>query len=120
MTSAHHKKYSFLVDVNLPKKFSFFNYPNFEHVVDLDPIMTDRNIWDYAINENKVILTKDTDFYEMSMTSEYKPKIIFFQFGNITLKELHNFFEINWNSILAHLDDADFIVVNKEKIKVIF
>jgi len=31
--------YSFLVDVNLPKYFSFFNLPNFKHVVDIDPII---------------------------------------------------------------------------------
>ena len=29
-------EYSFLVDVNLPKKFSFFNSSDFIHVVDID------------------------------------------------------------------------------------
>ena len=49
MTSKHPKGYSFLVDVNLPKKFSFFNSPNFVHVVDINPRFTDEEIWNYAL-----------------------------------------------------------------------
>ena len=53
----------YLVDVNLPKFFSHFNYPNFYHVVDINPKMKDVDIWDLALNENFTILTKDADFY---------------------------------------------------------
>ena len=31
------------------------------HVVDIDPMMTDNEIWEYAIKNEKVILTKDAD-----------------------------------------------------------
>jgi len=37
--------FRFLVDVNLPKRFSFFNHPNFGYVSDLDTRMTDTAIW---------------------------------------------------------------------------
>lgn len=119
MSSVPDKKYSFLVDVNLPKRFIFFNQPAFTHIVDINPQMPDEEIWDYALKENKVILTKDTDFYEKSISSENKPKVIFFQLGNLTLKELHDFFDKNWGKIVEHLDKSDLIIVNKEKVKVI-
>ncbi|ACE06538.1 hypothetical protein Aasi_1210 [Candidatus Amoebophilus asiaticus 5a2] len=41
----------FLVDVNLPKHFSFFNYPNFVHLVDINPCMIDGQIWNYALEK---------------------------------------------------------------------
>lgn len=53
----------FIVDVNLPKKFAFFNSPHFVHVVDMGDSMSDTDLWHLAISENRVILTKDTDFY---------------------------------------------------------
>ena len=61
MALVQHKSFNFLVDVNLPRKFAFFNSPLFMHVVDIDPMMTDNEIWEYAIKNEKVILTKDAD-----------------------------------------------------------
>ena len=54
---------SFLVDVNLPKYFSFFNNTNFIFVSDINLQMTDTEIWNHALENNFVILTKDVDFY---------------------------------------------------------
>ena len=96
-------EYSFLVDVNLPKWFNFFNKENFIHIVDIDPRMTDEEIWEYAIRNNKVILTKDTDFYNKSISTVIKPKVICFQLGNMTLADLHNYFEVNWSKIFIPL-----------------
>ena len=116
----HPEKYSFLVDVNLPKLFSFFNNENFIHVVDINPRMADDEIWEYAIKHNKVILTKDTDFYSKSISSPVSPKVIWFQLGNMTLAELHNYFELNWEKIVRHLAEATLVIAFKDQIKVIF
>jgi predicted nuclease of predicted toxin-antitoxin system len=53
------------------------------------------------------------------MYSENAPKVIYLQLGNITLKELHFYFEENWNSIIAHLDKTSLIIAQKDQIKVI-
>jgi predicted nuclease of predicted toxin-antitoxin system len=113
------EEYSFLVDVNLPKRFSFFNSVMFIHIADIDPCMTDDKIWDYALKFNKVILTKDTDFYTKSMSAVVKPKIIYFQLGNMTLDELHRYFEMQWTTIIDHLTEASLIIAQRDKIKVI-
>ncbi len=80
--------FRFLVDANLPKYFNFFNEDFFFHVVDLNPSMTDNDIWDYAIRNNMVILTKDTDFYYRFLLDDVCPKVVFFKLGNMTFKTL--------------------------------
>jgi predicted nuclease of predicted toxin-antitoxin system len=112
-------EFAFLVDVNLPKKFRFFNWPNFIHVVDINPCMTDKMIWDYALKNNLVILTKDTDFYNLFLMNDICPKVIYFQIGNFTLSSLHQYFQNNWQSIISHLNTSSFIMAGIEKINVI-
>lgn len=119
MPLKHLNKYSFVVDVNLPKRFSFFNNDAFVHVVDIDPFMTDDQLWNYALKHNRVIITKDSDFYEKSLSSDKNPKVIYLKLGNATLNELHRFFELNWNDILKHLELASLIIVEWTQIKVI-
>lgn len=111
--------YSFLVDVNLPKRFKFFNEKNFTHVVDIDACMKDNEIWDYAIEHNMIILTKDADFYNKFTSSSINPKVIYFQLGNLTLAELHHYFELNWWTILNHLEEGSYLVARIKSIDVI-
>jgi predicted nuclease of predicted toxin-antitoxin system len=111
--------YRFLVDVNLPKYFQYFNDMNFTHVVDIGPTMSDKEIWNYAIENEYVILTKDTDFYTHFVASSIAPKVIYFKIGNQTLKELHEFFKDNWSNILLLLDTSRFIIVTKLEIEII-
>lgn len=87
---------NYLVDVNLPKYFSFFNRPNFQFVSDIDLRLSDTDIWQYAIKNQLIILTKDTDFYHRSFSANQKPKIVFFKLGNTTLSQLNQYFAQNW------------------------
>ena len=70
MISKSLKEFHFLVNVNLPKKINFVNTPYFTHIVGIDPMMTDEEIWVYAIKTNKVILAEDADFYDKFMYSD--------------------------------------------------
>lgn len=53
----------FLVDVNLPYYFSLWNNDDYIHQMDIDDTWTDKQIWEYAREENLIIIKKDTDFY---------------------------------------------------------
>lgn len=44
----------------------------------------DKDIWQYAHDNNYVIVTKDSDFYEMSLLYGQPPKIIWLKIGNQT------------------------------------
>ncbi|MCX7101206.1 MAG: DUF5615 family PIN-like protein [Methylobacter sp.] len=45
---------------------------------------TDKDIWHYAKAHDYVIVTKDSDFYEMSLLYGQPPKIIWLKIGNQT------------------------------------
>ena len=111
--------FKFLIDVNLPQKFSFFNSPDFTHVTNINPEMSDSDIWDYALQHGFATVTKDSDFYHKSMTSIQSPKIVYLKLGNQTLKQLHQFFEQNWELIISTLPTARLLLVEKESITVI-
>ncbi len=109
--------FRFLVDVNLPKRFGPFNHPNFTHVADLDTRMTDTDIWHYAVRENLVILTKDTDFYYRSLQSPQRAKVEYFQLGNQTLRELRGWFDQYWADVLAQLETAWLVIAYPDRLE---
>ena len=119
MISKQAENASFLVDVNLPKKFSFFNSAEFIHVADIDATLSDKDIWEFAITHNLTILTKDTDFYEMFLTQDHHPKVVSFKFGNFKIQDLHQYFKSNWEIILNLLRNNDFILAYEYKVKAI-
>ncbi|MBS1556477.1 MAG: DUF5615 family PIN-like protein [Bacteroidetes bacterium] len=110
-------KKKFLVDVNLPRYFKYFHTEEFEFVSDLDTKMSDQKIWEYAQENELIILTKDSDFYTRCILSPRPAKVVHFQFGNYTLHQLHLFFEKNWDLILQMLDKSKLLVVGENEIK---
>ena len=110
----------YLVDVNLPKFFRYFNNEHFVHVVDLNPQMSDTMLWKYAMKHDLIILTKDADFYFMALINEDCPKVVYFQLGNHTIRQLHNYFELHWESIVKQLEMATFIIAKPSKIEIVF
>ena len=111
---------SFLVDVNLPKNFSFFNYENFLFVTDINSKMSDSEIWDYAITNDLIIVTKDVDFYSKLLIAEVSPKIIYFKLGNYSLKQLHAYFNLNWVIIEKQICTSKFIIAKEDHIEIIY
>jgi predicted nuclease of predicted toxin-antitoxin system len=109
----------FLVDINLPKYFSFFNSPNFKFVEDIDLTLSDTKIWEFAISQNLVILTKDTDFYNRSILASKKPKVVFLKLGNTTLKQLHQYFRQNWEVIQEAIQENYLVVATQDSIDII-
>ena len=110
----------FLVDVNLPKNFSFFNHSNFVFVADLNLQMTDTEIWNYAIQNELIILTKDADFYSKFILATLPPKVIYFKIGNYSIKQLHSYFDMNWQLIDNAIQNSKFIIAKEDHIESIY
>ena len=111
---------SYLVDVNLPKKFRFFNTPEFDFVVDIQATLPDAEIWTYALEHKLIILTKDADFYTRSLTALRRPKIIQFRLGNQTLAGLHHYFEANWSPLTELIQTHSLLVAYPDRVDIIF
>lgn len=54
--------HEFIIDANLPFKISKWQGDRFVHVLKIDPLWEDNEIWDYARKNNLIIVTKDKDF----------------------------------------------------------
>ena len=81
--------------------------------------MTDTEIWNYALENNLIILTKDVDFFSKFLVSEKSPKVIYFQLGNYSLKQLYTYFEINWSKIVLEIENNRMIIAKEKHIECI-
>ena len=111
--------HTFLVDANLPKYFSFFNSSNYIFVSDINLKMTDTEIWNYALKNDLIILTKDVDFFNLFLVRASAPKIIYFQLGNFSLKELFIYFKKNWTTIQSEIETTKLIIAKETHIECI-
>lgn len=75
-----------LLDENLSRRIVPFiqeSYPQSTQValIGLEQ-MNDRELRQYAIDNDFIIATKDTDFYEMNLLYGQPPKILWLKMGN--------------------------------------
>lgn len=81
--------------------------------------MSDTEIWNYALNSNLIILTKDVDFFNKFLVAEIAPKIIYFQLGNYSLKQLYSYFKDNWSKIVSEIETNRMIIAKENHIECI-
>ena len=64
-------------------------FPGSIHVYNLNIAhLSDNEIWEYARNNDFTIVTKDKDFYHLSLAKGYPPKIIWVVSGNCRNEEM--------------------------------
>ncbi len=90
-----------LFDNNLSVKLAQFvqdQFPGSAHVFDLKlDKASDRQIFDFARNNEFIIVTKDSDFYHLLNTYGSPPKVIWITLGNSGNAELKEFIFQNMN-----------------------
>jgi len=79
----------FLIDENLPSKFALWNSDRFTHVEDISFSLPDKSIWNYALENNLIIVTKDADFYNLVISNAKSPKVVHLRIGNMRIGQLH-------------------------------
>jgi predicted nuclease of predicted toxin-antitoxin system len=103
----------FLIDAQLPPSLEdLCKYKGYkaEHVYSIGLThASDTAIWDYALKNNRIIITKDDDFVFRSQLSSTSPVIIWLRIGNCTNKAL-----VHW--FAPHLDIISEKVKNGESI----
>ncbi len=51
---------------------------------------SDRDVWEYARDQVYAIVSKDSDFHELSLLLGYPPKIIWVRRGNCSTQEIEH------------------------------
>ena len=66
-------------------------YPNSSHVylLGMDQ-QADSVIWEYARKHSYVIVTKDSDFGDLSLLRGHPPKVIWLRLGNCTTRQVED------------------------------
>ena len=64
-------------------------FPGSEHVfsigLDTSP---DTDVWTYASQNSLVLVSKDSDFYDMALLQGFPPKFIWLRLGNCTSRQV--------------------------------
>ena len=104
----------FLVDAQLPpalaRKIAGMGHAA-EHLLDVDLLeSSDSRIWDYALANGSVIITKDEDFAIRASVSKASPPIVWVRIGNCPNARLLAWFEKEMPSVIAALDAGSCLV----------
>ncbi len=83
-------------------------YPNSQHVflLGLDQA-DDRILWEYAKQNEFIIVTRDADFNELSILRGYPPKVIWVRRGNCSTKQIEEILRGNLEDIQAFSENID-------------
>ena len=65
----------------------------------------DQAVWDYACQNDFMIITKDADFGEMSLVSGFPPKIIWIRRGNCSTHDIEILLRESYDAMLALSND---------------
>lgn len=75
-------------------------YPDSNHLFNLNlDTAEDSFVWEYARNNDFVIITKDSDFSELSLLRGFPPKVIWIRIGNCTTKDIESLILSNTKEI---------------------
>jgi len=73
-------------------------------------------IWDYALTNQAVIVTKDQDFADRLLSGRTAPIIIWLRIGNTSNRALLTWLLPLWPDILSHIQSGDKLIEVREKL----
>lgn len=83
-------------------------YPDSLHITTvLSEASEDREIWQYAKDNEFTIVTKDDDFEQRSVLLGHPPKVVWIRLGNCKTVDVLNLLRHSAKVIIAFGDDAE-------------
>jgi predicted nuclease of predicted toxin-antitoxin system len=109
----------FLIDVNLPYRFSLWNSPDVVHQFDLGDTWTDDQIWEYAKEHGLIIVSKDADFSVRAIFSEPPPKVIHIRFGNLKMRDFFSVLTKYWDEAVQLTEQNKLVAIYRDRVEAI-
>jgi predicted nuclease of predicted toxin-antitoxin system len=107
----------YLIDANLPYYFSLWKGDDSIHQRDIDDTWKDKQIWDYAKENNLTIITKDSDFSDKMLLYNPPPQVIHIKLGNMKMKEFFSVLTEIWAEIQEMSEANKLVSVFKDRIE---
>ena len=106
-----------LIDENLPSSLAYHLPVTCSHATELGTQPTDQQIWQHAKKENRIILTRDTDFFDRLMLEGSPPKVIWVRLGNIRRKDLESQLIELWPRISDLISTCDLVEIHPDTLE---
>ena len=106
-----------LIDENLPKSLLISTPYPVIHAIELGSGISDSALWAYAEENQFVILTKDTDFFNRILFSQAPPWVVWVRYGNVKRKVLENRISSIWPEIERLLEGYKLVEIFKDNIQ---
>ena len=111
----------FLIDAQLPRRLATqLKKAGLEatHTLDLPDgnRTTDQSLNALSINEQAILVTKDSDFVQSFLLRREPWKLLLISTGNIDNNELMRLFEFNINQLSEAFNNFDFVELNRTNI----
>ncbi len=111
----------FIVDAQLPKKLAkWLVERGFDAIHTLD--LPERNrtgddaINELSIRENRIVISKDSDFYDSYFQKLEPHKLLFLTVGNISTNDLIRLFDMNLQTIMSEINQNNVVEVSRTSI----
>ena len=111
----------FLVDAQLPKRLAeLINDLGYDAIHTLD--LPDKNntqdseIAKFANDQDRVVISKDSDFLESFLIKSEPSKLILVKTGNITNRELLTLFKNHWHKIVSMISQSNLVEIRIDEI----
>ena len=111
----------FIIDAQLPKSLSdFLKHKGLDSIHTLE--LHDKNrtkdyqIITLAIEEDRIVISKDNDFLDSFLINSKPPKLIMVKTGNIQNKVLIKIFNDNLDTIIKMISKSNLVEISKNDI----
>ena len=108
-----------MIDVNLPYFFSLWKGELFIHQRDIDDEWTDEQRWDFATENDLVIVTKDADFSHRIIFHTPTPKVIHIRFGNMKMRQFFLTLTRHWQEALSLIENNKLVSIYIDRVEAI-
>jgi predicted nuclease of predicted toxin-antitoxin system len=109
----------FIVDAQLPVRLKnwliaqgFDSVHTDEIALETGKEPTDSEIAEIASAEDRIVVSKDSDFFKSHILTGKPPKLFFITTGNIVNKKLIELFEKNFDTVLILFNSYDVVEMN--------
>ncbi len=83
-------------------------FPNSLHVRDVGmKAMIDPVVWDYAKDNDLMIVSKDADMHDLSLVLGNPPKVIWLRLGNCSTSQVENLLRRDSDAIRSFYEDEN-------------
>jgi predicted nuclease of predicted toxin-antitoxin system len=109
----------FLIDAQLPPSLKeLFLTKGYDciHTFDLElgNNTPDNIINKISVEEKRILITKDSDFFQSFIIKKEPYKLIFVKLGNTSKNELLNFFSDKFSEIISTIQEEDMMLISKD------